>query len=365
MDYKPEQFLKAIESLPEEFQDAISNSFVSNKTNEIGKRHGFSEEQLSKLANTSILAIIKLVEIKNLPSLLSSEIGIEPGVAQKITNEIKNEIVGEIEDKIKKAELEKKKSEEESEKDERFESLPGDIQEAITSAEVGSKVAALAQKYKLHIDKASELSDETGLVMLGITHPQDFLGNIKRRLQLPEDMARDLVSDVNEQIFKSIRGSLKKIHQMAEDEATAQKESVSSVYSSISQPPANQMTPLPLTKEVSAETPEIESVLGSEDSKILADSGIEIDNSSRPTPYDLQEKQNIENNTTPNKAELINALENPESIKSNGISMPAGFSMQKATPITPTMGQKESIPETKTQPQIQAEKKVDPYRELV
>jgi len=67
----------------------------------------------------------------------------------------------------------------------------------------------------LHIDQAGELSGEVGLLMYGITPPQQFISKVQNALNINNDLATKISTDVNERIFRPIRESLKKIHQMA------------------------------------------------------------------------------------------------------------------------------------------------------
>jgi hypothetical protein len=103
--------------------------------------------------------------------------------------------------------------------------LPKEIQNTISSAEVAKTIQAIAQKHGLHVDKTGELGDETGRVMLGVTHPKNFVANLTRRLGLSSEKATEIALDVNRQIFRPIRESLKKIHGIGErlQEAGADK----------------------------------------------------------------------------------------------------------------------------------------------
>ncbi len=197
-----------------------------------------------------------------------------------------------------------------------FEKLPADVQEATSSVGVANILQKTGEKYRLHVDKIDELFDETTLVMLGPTHPQDYLANLKRRLQIPDDMARDLVADVNEQIFKPIRESLKKIHGVGE--VGSEKLEVGSPSSSNSQSPTSNI-------QSEAESP----ALNQADKKILADSGIEIE------PPPMPEIAPATEQNTPKKSELLEALENPAIELKESISMPAGFTLIKKSAPEP------------------------------
>lgn len=232
-----------------------------------------------------------------------------------------------------------------------FEKLPEDVRGTVTSVEVENKLQQLANKYRLHVDKVDELFDETTLVMLGITRPNNYQKNLERRLEIPEDTARDLVGEVNGQIFGSIRESMKKIHGGSDDQ----------------QIPADKLPP-------AVDAPR----LTLEDEKILADSGIKMekttDVNNQVTDGEVLKKEN-----------LIEALENPEVIKSGKVGMPSGFSLVRAKEIHPstivppdqklktTVGsspaestyQVRSLPKKDEATEEQKRGAVDPYREPI
>jgi len=93
-----------------------------------------------------------------------------------------------------------------------LESLPEDVKSVLFGFDTGSKIRSIGAKYSLHIDKLSILVDETNLVMFGLTKPNDFSEIIQSKLNVTKDVAELIVHDINEQIFDSIRESLKKIH---------------------------------------------------------------------------------------------------------------------------------------------------------
>jgi hypothetical protein len=91
--------------------------------------------------------------------------------------------------------------------------LPEDLKDAIFSVDSAEIIQAISKKYNLAIDKTGELADETGLVMLGLSHPKDFISNLSRRLQADKETAEKIAGEINSQIFVKVRESLKKIHE--------------------------------------------------------------------------------------------------------------------------------------------------------
>lgn len=94
---------------------------------------------------------------------------------------------------------------------ERFDNLPKDIQEAIIATPWKEKLGQISKKHNLHIDQAGRLSEETILVMFGLEHPNDLIGNIAKHVEVSQEKAETIANDLNQEIFLKIRESLKKI----------------------------------------------------------------------------------------------------------------------------------------------------------
>jgi len=93
----------------------------------------------------------------------------------------------------------------------RFESLPEDIKEAISSIDTTNTILEIGKTNNIQIDEMGELVDETSMVMLGFTKTSDFVSNIESRLGVSKEIAEKLVKEINEKILLKIRESLKKI----------------------------------------------------------------------------------------------------------------------------------------------------------
>lgn len=101
---------------------------------------------------------------------------------------------------------------------EKYKALPSELKDAIFSEEIAEKIQEIGKKYALYIDKIGELGNESGRVMLGLTHPKDFIANLSKRLGVDAEKAKEIAKDVNEQIFAKVRESLKKLHKIGEEE---------------------------------------------------------------------------------------------------------------------------------------------------
>lgn len=103
----------------------------------------------------------------------------------------------------------------------RIKSLPQDIQNAVLDAKLPEKLNAIGLGHGLHVDQIGTLMDDVNMVMLGLISPDSFNSAIMKELNLPAEKANALVVDVNEQILRPIRESLKKVQggQMGTEEA--------------------------------------------------------------------------------------------------------------------------------------------------
>src|SRR3989338_2674258 len=101
---------------------------------------------------------------------------------------------------------------------ESYKRLPFDLKKAIVSGETRQQVQAIADRHHLLYEQVADLETETALVMLGLRPQADFITNVKGALNLPEEKARAIAEDINTEIFRPVRESLKKIHGITSDQ---------------------------------------------------------------------------------------------------------------------------------------------------
>lgn len=92
-----------------------------------------------------------------------------------------------------------------------FERLPEDIQSAIADAATEKRVAAIGERHNLHVDQIGKLADETGLVMLGLDHPDKFVSNLIKRLGVSPAEAETIAGEINAEVFAGLRQSIKRL----------------------------------------------------------------------------------------------------------------------------------------------------------
>src|SRR3972149_1025041 len=77
-----------------------------------------------------------------------------------------------------------------------YDNLPEDLKDSIFSVDTTSVVNEIGRKYGLAIDKIGDLANETGMVMLGVTHPNEFIGNLADRLEVDKEKARAIAKEI-------------------------------------------------------------------------------------------------------------------------------------------------------------------------
>jgi hypothetical protein len=86
---------------------------------------------------------------------------------------------------------------------------PGAVQEAVNSEHTTSTVAGIGVKYGLHIDQIGLLAELNTQMLLGLVSPSQFLGELLVAGIL-EDTARQIMSEINEHIFKPLQEELRR-----------------------------------------------------------------------------------------------------------------------------------------------------------
>ena len=99
-----------------------------------------------------------------------------------------------------------------------YDNLPEDLKDVIFGLEMNEIVEKIGRENQLNIEQIGDLANETGMVMLGVTHPNEFIGNLADRLEIDKEKARAIAQEINEQVFKKVRESLRKIHNIREGE---------------------------------------------------------------------------------------------------------------------------------------------------
>lgn len=92
---------------------------------------------------------------------------------------------------------------------EKFDSLPENIQELIMSSNYQDTLIELGRKYQLNVEQMGILERETTLVLLGLSPTNTFETELTRELNIDKMKGSQIVTEINEKIFITIRDLLK------------------------------------------------------------------------------------------------------------------------------------------------------------
>lgn len=96
--------------------------------------------------------------------------------------------------------------------EDRFNSLPEDIQEAIDGIGTAKAIYQIGQTHRLHFDQIQDLSASIGYLMLGFTKPPDFINDLTHNAEIPPSTATLIAKEVNEKILRPIKDRLREAH---------------------------------------------------------------------------------------------------------------------------------------------------------
>lgn len=97
--------------------------------------------------------------------------------------------------------------------EERFQRLPEPLKDAMLSVENSERIFEVGKKFALTVEQIGFLAEESGYVVLGLTHPNDFVGRLSQHLRVDGAKAKAIAQVINHQIFFPLREILKNTHQ--------------------------------------------------------------------------------------------------------------------------------------------------------
>lgn len=95
----------------------------------------------------------------------------------------------------------------------RVQKLPPEVREVYGSVDTVKKIEAITQEHGLNPAQEAHLSNEIGYVLIGKTHPKDFIAVIRERLNIDKQKAMRVAESVNEALFKAVRDHLQVMYQ--------------------------------------------------------------------------------------------------------------------------------------------------------
>ncbi|MCK5096293.1 MAG: hypothetical protein KAR24_02990 [Candidatus Pacebacteria bacterium] len=90
----------------------------------------------------------------------------------------------------------------------KFEEAPEKIQNLIRLESTTACVASFEEFHNLNDTQRGNLATLVGCVLLGITHPKEFIPTIEKELEISNEVAKQIAKEVNEKIFAQVKDIL-------------------------------------------------------------------------------------------------------------------------------------------------------------
>ncbi|MDD3662578.1 MAG: hypothetical protein PHT84_01795 [Candidatus Pacebacteria bacterium] len=199
---KREELIK----LSQKSREAINSVDWENLSENIGKKY-LIDEEIESFQIEIILVLLGLEKPESLEKNIMEFIITSEKEAREIADEVFDKIFSPIANKLENDSTPIKATPKPISP--KFNSLPENLKTAISLSDYQNKVYSLGKKYSLSIDEMGILEEVVSNIMLGTLPANNLENEIKYKIEIPEDKARELIEGLNESIFKNIRELLK------------------------------------------------------------------------------------------------------------------------------------------------------------
>lgn len=211
-----QQIARYFGKLPASSQKFFSDMNWMETLKSIGTKYNLNPNQIESLGTETTLALLGIVHLEQFKDALKTELAVSEDIFNKIFEEINTSvliksIVPELEQAFEtnmKDMVEEKYGGVEK-LDERFKSLPKEVQLAISESNYQTKLYDVAEEKELSIEQMQSLEEVTNKVLLNIIHPDKFQEEIKLKLGLDDTTTSEIVDYVNENVLRNIRNILR------------------------------------------------------------------------------------------------------------------------------------------------------------
>jgi hypothetical protein len=205
------QIAKARENLSQKSRNAIDA--VSWKLIILEINKGFSEEQIEQLTTETELLLCGLVSTEEFPKELETRMKISRSDVSLLLAEMDKLIFKKMQEELEKRLTEKDIIEityksKPLTNDPNLVDTPKDVQTAVSFSNWKEKLYNISKKYALSVEKMGELEDITVKTLKGEILASKYESEVKNRINVPEGREKEMVAEINEEIFKVIKGTL-------------------------------------------------------------------------------------------------------------------------------------------------------------
>lgn len=217
--------------LPPRAQDFFAKMEWLVNLQKISEKYGLNDEQKETLGTETTLLLLGIIHPVEYEENLSREISLDSSSWEKIIKEIENSMLSDVRQQLveafnanKKSDAEQIENAEKGEEgetkpqpdivqklDARFDKLPENIQGVVEKSNYQTILYSIAQARKLSIPQMGILDSVTTDLMLGTIHSDQYKGVLLKKLGLTEADTTALVEEINEKVFKTIRGGMMKM----------------------------------------------------------------------------------------------------------------------------------------------------------
>lgn len=201
--------------LPEQTKVLFAGMSWLETLKEIETKYLLDDSQIKTLGTETTLLLLGIVNLDDYEKTLRMEIKIPEIQMDEIINEIGEKIIKDIAPLVYES-FNKNVSDLMKEKygdkiDERISQLPEKIKEAINNSGYQTSIYEIGNKYSLNIHQIGQLEEITTKVMVGVLNPNKYEEEIKSNINTPPEKLVSLINEINEKVFKNIKGILMEI----------------------------------------------------------------------------------------------------------------------------------------------------------
>lgn len=88
-----------------------------------------------------------------------------------------------------------------------FLKAPQPIKDYLAGDAFSDVMQKITTKYNFHINQAAQIENEMVMILLGLEHPNDLLGNLQP-IGIPVSVVEDLIVDLDSQILRPMRDEI-------------------------------------------------------------------------------------------------------------------------------------------------------------
>lgn len=94
-----------------------------------------------------------------------------------------------------------------------YDMLPEELKTAVFAQETADNISFACKMAGINDSRVSGVAKQTGYVLMGLLHPNDFAKNLEIELQLPPETAKKISHQINRLIFNPVKESLAALFQ--------------------------------------------------------------------------------------------------------------------------------------------------------